>query len=254
LSNLKLTNRGGIWYATGTIAGQRIRKSLGTSDRQTAAEIAAQFEAGLWKRYVYGDAAVRTFEEAALSYMNQGGEPRFLAPLLIRFKGRAIGSIKPGELREAALALYPQAAPATRNRQAIVPARAVINHAASLGWCQTITARLFPSGRSQKHQPVDRDWIDAFMTQADADGLPHLSGIVLFMHQTAARRSEAVRLMGDHIDLDQRVAVLERTKTSQHSVRHLTAELVLRIAALDPRAGQPVFRYTEPSAVNRRMS
>lgn len=187
------------------------------------------------------------------SYVSQGGERRYLAPLLKHFKGRRVGGIKPGEVREAALKLYPTASAATRNRQAIVPARAVINHAHSMGWCQPIRVELFEVRKSRKNRPVDRAWMDAFMARADADGLPHLSACVLFMHQTGARVSEAVRLMGEHVDLGRRVAVLERTKTDEWSVRHLTSELVLRMAALGVEEGEPVFRYTDRCAVTRRM-
>jgi integrase len=91
------------------------------------------------------------------------------------------------------------------------------------------------------------------MAQADRDSLPHLSAIVLFMHQTGARVSEAVRLLGEHVNLTRRLAVLERTKTEEDSVRHLTSELVVRIGALGVRDGEAVFRYTDRCAVTRRM-
>ena len=95
-------------------------------DPAQAEELRAQYEARLWKRHSYGEEAVRTFEEAALSYMNGGGEEAFLPPLIRRFKGRVLGSIKPGEIQQAARDLYPGRKPATWNRQVIVPARAVM--------------------------------------------------------------------------------------------------------------------------------
>lgn len=254
MPGLTLKSRDGIWYASGTVAGQRIRESLGTRDRGQAEQLRAQLEARLWKRHTYGEEAVRTFEEAALSYMKQGGEARFLEPIIRHFRGRTIGTIKPGEIRDMALQVLPKAAPATRNRQALVPARAVVNHAHSLGWCGPISVKLFETSKSRKHKPVDRAWLDAFMAQADADKLPHLAGAVLFMNQTGARASEAVNLLGEHVDLGQRIAVLAKTKTDEWSVRHLTSELVVRIAALGVREGEPVFRYTDPKAVNRRMA
>lgn len=241
----------GIWQAVGSVAGERIRKSLGTRDENRAVELCAAYEARLWKRHTYGEAAVRTFEEAALSYMEAGGEERFLAALIKHFKGRAIGSIQPAEIRAAAAALYPNAGPATRNRQAIVPGRAVIMHGHDLGWCGAIRVRQFPVPKSLKHKPADRAWMDAFMAEADRSKLPHLSALALFMHQTAARVSEAIRLKGEHVDLGQRLAVLERTKTGEWSPRGLTSELVARIAALKPLPGYRVFGYTDPKAVNR---
>ncbi|WP_179875385.1 tyrosine-type recombinase/integrase [Sinorhizobium sp. BJ1] len=186
--------------------------------------------------------------------MQQGGEGRFLPPILKHFKGRAIGTIKPAEIRGMALAIFPKASPATRNRQAIIPARAVVNHAHDLGWCGPMKVKMFDVPKSNKHKPVDRKWLDAFLAQADADKLWHLSALVLFMNQTAARVSEAVNLMGEHVDLTERIAVLAKTKTDEWSVRHLTAELVARLATLDIQAGKPVFSYTDPKAVNKRMA
>ncbi len=254
MSDLELKERDGIWYAFGSIGGKRIRKSLGTRDKKRAREILAQFEATAWKRHTYGEEAVRLFEEAATSYMQQGGESRYLAPIIKYFKGRTIGTIKPAEIRSMALVLYPKHSPATRNRQAVIPARAVINHAHDLGWCGPLKVKMFDVPKSNKHKPVEREWIDAFLEQADKDGLPHLAACVLFMHQTAARVSEAINLLGEHVDLNERIAVLAKTKTEEWSVRHLTAELVVRIAALGLQEGERVFSYTERASVNRRMA
>ena len=241
----------GIWYAVGSLAGKRIRKSLGTRDEGTATELKAAYEARLWKRHTYGDEAVRTFEEAALSYLEHGGEGRFLPPLIKHFKGRTLGTIRPGELRAAAIALYPSAGPATRNRHGIIPARAVVLHGHDLGWCPSIKVKQFEVPKSRKHKAIDRSWMDAFMAEADKSLLPHLSALALFMHQTGARISEAIRLEGQHVDLPNRLAMLEKTKTGTWSPRELTAELVARIAGMKPKAGVRVFGYTDPKAVNR---
>jgi integrase len=243
----------GIWYAVGTIAGERIRKSLKTRDRKVAEELKAQFEARTWKRHTYGEKAVRLFEEAAENYQLQGGERRYLAKVIEHFKGRIIGSIKPGELRSAAKIAYPLASAATRNRQFIVPARAVINYAHDLGWCGAIKVKMFDVPKSNKHKPVDRTWLNKFLAQADKDGLPHLAACVLFMNQTAARVSEAISVLGEHVNLTDRMAVLATTKTDEWSVRHLTTELVVRMAGLGIRDGERVFSYTDRSAVNRRI-
>lgn len=243
----------GIWYAVGTFGGERIRKSLGTRDEGRAVELCADYEARLWKRSVYGEQAVRTFEEAALSYMSQGGEARFLKPLIKHFKGRTVGSIKPAEIRGATIELYPTATPATRNRQGIAPARAVVMHAHDLGWCGAVKVKQFEVPKSRKHKPVNRAWLDAFIAEADKSKLPHLSALVLFMHYTAARVSEAIRLEGQWIDLSKRLAILEETKEGEYETAALTAELVGRLSALNPRRGVRIFGYTDPKAVNRVM-
>jgi integrase len=254
MPSLKLKEVDGVWHVTGTVAGKRVRKSLGTRDKKAAEEIRVQYEAKLWKRHTYGEAAVRTFEEAAVSYQEQGGEGRFLPPILKHFKGRNLGSIKPAEIRSAAITLYPKATGDTRNRQVITPARAVINHGHDLGWCPPIKVKQFEVSKSRKHKPVDEAWLAAFLAQSDQDKLFHLSALVLFMNRTATRVSEAIRLHGEFVDLSARIAILEETKEGEWETAHLTADVVMRLAALGLRDGEPVFRYTDRSAVNRRMA
>lgn len=253
MPGLKPELRNGIYYAVGTFNGRRIRKSLGTRNAEAAAEQCALYEARLWKRHSYGEEAVRTFEEAAESYLIQGGEGRFLPRVMKHFKGRSLASIKPGDIREMAILLYPKAAPATRNRQAIVPAVSVINHGHDRGWCPAVKVKHFEVEKSRKHRPVKDDWLNAFLAQCDRDSLPHLAALVLFMNHTAARVSEAIGLTGENIDLAARTCLLERTKTDEWVTCYLTSELVLRLATLDLKSEQPVFRYTDRSAVNRRI-
>ena len=243
----------GVWHVSGTVAGDRIRKSLGTRDEKTALQLKADYETKLWKRHQLGEEAVRTFEEAAISYMKNGGEARFLPKILKHFKGRVIGSIKPAELRAMANVIYAGCAPSTKNRQAIVPARSVIMHAHDLGWCGAIKVKQFDVPKSRKHKPVDRAWMEKFMVEADRSKMPHLSALVLFMHETGARISEAVRLSGQHVDLGRQMAVLEKTKMDEWSPRQLTAELVARLSHLGIKDGERVFGYTDTRAVNRAM-
>jgi len=248
---LVLVNKDGVWHVDGSVAGERIRKSLGTRDEKQALQLKAAYEDRLWKRHQLGEEAVRTFEEAAISYMKNGGEATYLKPILKHFKGRVIGSIKPAELRAMANILYAGRAPATKNRQAIVPARAVIMHAHDLGWCGAIKVKQFDVPKSRKHKPVDREWMVAFMAEADRSKLPHLSVLVLFMHETGARVSEAIRVEGQHVDLGRAMVLLEKTKTDEFVTRQVTAEIVARLSHLGLKAGERVFGYTDPKSVNR---
>ena len=238
MPGLKTKRRHGVFYVAGTIAGERIRKSLGTRDPKLAEELRAQYEAKLWKRRSYGEEAVRTFEEAVLSYLKAGGERTHLEPLVRRFRGRVLGTIKPEEIRQAARSLGPEKKASTRNRQVIVPACAVINHAAEAGWCAKISVARFPVEKPRR-LTVDRAWIDAFLAQADRDALAHLAAAILFMWQTGTRVSEAARVLPEHIDLAGRVILLEQTKTSQWERRHISRELVsaCQLAAARWRAG-----------------
>ena len=252
MPGLVLKRRDGVFYAYGTVAGERVRKSLGTRDPKIAEELRAQYEAKLWKRRSYGEESVRTFEEAVTSYIEAGGERTYLEPLLRRFRGRVLGTIKPEEIRQAARSLGSHKKGSTRNRQVIVPACAVINHAAEAGWCSKIGVSRFPVEKP-KRIAVDRSWISAFLAQADRDGLPHLAAAVLFMWQTGTRVSEATRVVPANIDLKERRILLERTKTSRWEPRHISRELMIRIANLPMQDGQPVFGYASRFGLRDRM-
>jgi hypothetical protein len=193
MPGLRSIDRNGIYYAVGTVAGQRIRTSLGTRDKRQAQELCAQYEAKVWKRLSYGEESVRTFEEAVMLFVEAGGERTYLEPLLRQFRGRVLGTIKPEEIRQIARALGPGKKNSTRNRQVIVPACAVINHAAEAGWCPRISVARFSIEKARR-VTVDREWIDAFLAQADFDELPHLAAAILFMWQTGTRVSEASRV------------------------------------------------------------
>lgn len=252
MAGLKIKTRGGVCYAVGSVAGQRVRQSLGTRDPAIAEELRAQLEAKLWKRHSYGEEAVRTFDDAALSYQEAGGDSAYLAPIIKHFRGKLLGKIKPEDVREAARKIKPLAKASTRNRHVIVPARAVINHAAAKGWCSHIRVEAFPVAQPRRRS-VDRDWLDAFVARADADGLPHLAACAMFMWQNGVRVSEAARVLPDHLELRKHVVVLGKTKTGEWRVRHITRELAIRIAKLTLVEGEPVFGYASRFGIRDRM-
>lgn len=196
---------------------------------------------------------MHTFEEAAESYVAHGGEERYLPRLIGRFGPDDVVSITPLAVRGAAVELFPDASAATRNRHAITPARAVLYHAHELGWRMPARIRLFPAPKTRQTVPASRKWLETFIAQCDADNLPHLAALVLLMNLCAARVSEAVNLLGEHVDLRERTALLVKTKTSLNSLRYLPDHLVERIRDLGPTPGQRVFRYTSRFSVNERI-
>ena len=66
------------WVIRGTLRGIRIEESTGTDDRRAAEEIRAKREAEILAESVYGRRATATFAQAALSYLETGGDRRFL--------------------------------------------------------------------------------------------------------------------------------------------------------------------------------
>lgn len=195
-----------------------------------------------------------TFQLAAESYIANGGEARYLQPIIDWFGDRDLTDIAPFDIRDMAMKLLPTHSNATRNRQAITPARAVLNHAYDRGWCAHLRIRNLKVDPTEKRVPASAVWMFAFLMQCERDRLPHLGAMVLMMHQTGARISEACRLEWADVDLPNRRLTLLKTKTSRFSVRHLTDELVARISALPRIPGKPVFQYTTRYSVNDRIA
>ncbi len=202
-----------------------------------------------------GNPTLWMFPDAAASYIEHGGEARYLPPIIDHFRDRPIRSIYPFDVRQMASELFPTAKGSTRNRQAIVPARAVIMHGYDRGWCDLIRIKNFKQEKTKRKEPASAVWLHMFLRQCDRDGLPHLAALVLFMAQTGARISEAVALSWREVDFVSRTATLLKTKTGTNSVRHLTDELINRLHRLERDADRddPVFLYTCRHSVSERI-
>jgi len=198
---------------------------------------------------------VRTFADAAESYLASGGEARYLAPIVACLGDRPIRAIYPYDLREVAEILYPTASGATRNRQALTPARAVMMHAYDRGWCDLIRIKSFKVDKPRRKRPASPIWLHSLCRQADRDGLPHLAALVLFMATTAARISEAINLRWSEVDLTSRTALLVKTKTGTNSLRYLTDDVAERLRGLQAGRGRHdrVFRYSSRFSVTERL-
>lgn len=205
---LKTFRRGEIWYLRGTIAGQRVYESTGLGDRAAAEIFRARREAELIERAAYGRPATTTFAEAAATYLEAGGEPRFLGPL-IRYFGPAarLSEIDNAAINRAAAKLYPNAAPATINRQVVTPISAVYTMAAEDGLCpvRRFRRRTEPQGRVRWLTPEEAERL---IIAAD----PRLRVIILFLLGTGCRVAEALELTAAATHLATSEAWIGQTK------------------------------------------
>ncbi len=249
--SLKLVHRHGSphWYIRGSIRGIRVEESTGVSDRKTAEEVLTVRSSEILTRSIHGEGISRTFAEAALSYMEAGGERTHLQRLLDHFGVRPVGRIGQGEIELAARRLCPTGSPATINRQVFTPTVAVLNHAALLGW------RSKPVVQRPK-QPQGRiRWI----TEAEAERLigsaaRHLRPLVVFLLSTGARVSEALYLDWRDVDLDRSQVVFVETKNGERRGVPLHSRAVATLASLaspEHRKGA-VFRRPDGKAYERR--
>jgi integrase len=239
------------WYIRGTIRGKRVDESTKVSDLRAAEEVLTKRSAEILHESIHGRRTTRSFAEAAASYLEhggkdqQGGEKRFILKAIDYFEITPLAQIDLDALNIAAKKLYPDAAPATRNRQFYTPVMAVLNHAAARKWCdKLIIARpKTPQGRV--------NWI----TIEDADRLiaacsDHLRPLVIFMLYTGARTGEALWLDWKDVDLSRAHVTFPETKNGEARGVPLHSKVVAALANLKGREGD-VFRRPDGEPYSR---
>lgn len=227
---LKLRENG-IWYIHGTINGQRYRESLGTRDKEIAAIAYAEAYSKIQKAAIYGVEEEATFADAAIKYLEDGKDPRFITPLIEKLGPKKLKQIKPGTIKALSKKLYPKALPATRNRQCITPAKAVINFAAELGMCSFIRIAKYKEIGSKKSVAADRDWHERFI--ANAVNL-RIAAIDLLMYTTGVRITNVLELQPEDFDIARGVADLKETKNGEPHTLYLTSDLIDLISQIEP--------------------
>lgn len=198
---------------------------------------------------------VYTFADAAESFIEHGGDGRYLPRIIAHFGGVPLRDIFPFDVQQMALALYPRQKNSTRNRQAVSPAKAVLRHAADRGWRDPLSIRRFREEPPKRKSPASQAWLHAFVRQCHKDELLHLAALVLFMSTTAARVTEAIELRWREVDLARCTAILLKTKTATNVQKDFSKEVSARLAALkgEARPDDRVFGYSGRQAVNARI-
>jgi len=252
--------RGPNWYLRGSVRGINIFETTGTDDRQAAEAIRIKRESEILDRSVFGRGASLTFAEAAVSYLEQGGEARFLgvenvktgkwSGLIGHFGNKPLCSIGQEQADEAAKALYPGTTAATRKRQAYAPLMAVLNHAAERGWLNV------PKIKAPRVKEVQVQWATPeYVAKLLPHCTPRLRRFVMVIVYTGARLSEALRVDWDRdVDLAGRHLTLVRTKNGKMRTCHIPDPLfheLLKVPERD-RTG-PMFEWAGKCAVHRPL-
>jgi integrase len=224
------------WYIFGTIRGVSVRESTGVADRKAAEAIRARREWEIIQRSVFGAEATATFVAAAVSYLEAGGERTYLKPIIARIGSMSLAKIDQAVIEKTARALFPNASPATLNRQAFTPIAAVLNHAAKRGLCarRLVERPAQPKGRVRclAFEEAER-LLDACS--------PHLRPLVMFLLGTGARMSEAIYLDWREVDLASAHVTFLNTKNGEARGVPLHTRLVSELRSLRHRQGR-VFR------------
>jgi integrase len=237
---VKIYKRGEIWHYRGTVAGRLLRGTTRTARKEIALRIAAELEAKHWKGHLDGPASVLTFAQAAMLYRTAGKQDRFLRPIEDHWKDTPVKAINAGAIRQSAIVLYPTAGAATRNRQAIVPTQAIINHAASHELCQPIRVARFPVTKKAK-TPATWEWVQALMAHATK---PNLAALACFMFLTGARISQALAVIWSDVDFKARKVRIKATaKGDDDRMAHMPAELIAALANIGGERNGLVFEF-----------
>ncbi|MEM9058956.1 MAG: site-specific integrase [Pseudomonadota bacterium] len=237
---LNLERRPGrpTWYIRGTLAGRKIRESTGVTRKADAELIRAQREREILDEITLGRRATYTFADAVIAYLEANGDRRFLDRILAHFgPERRLHTITNESAHAAARALYPDAAPATQNRQVITPISAVYMRAA--------LDDIVPPRRFRKlAQPKGRRtrWLDPLEAERLLEAAaPHLLPILMFLIGTGARPNEALTLTRDRLHLEAGQAWLTETKTDRPRMVRFPARTAAVLEAMPEREIPEVF-------------
>lgn len=244
------------WSMRGTYLSVFVDRTTGTPvealAKQILASVKRDIERGRTTKQIDPAKPERTFDDAALAYLKSGGDGKYLGTfdpkakvwvsgpmsMLVRVP---LSAITQQTIDECAVALYPHATAATRNRHVYTPISAVLKHAG-------VEFRIRrPKGWRGKSRV---DWMQpatAFaMLQAASDLDTEFGLFLTFLLYTGCRLNEGLALTCDRLAIAESFAYLPQTKNDDPRGVHLPPFLVAKLAnhqrGLD-RGRQRVFRF-----------
>lgn len=235
------------WYIRGTVQGIRVFESTGESQKSRAAAVLETRQKEIFECRLYGEAHTLTFAEAAIEYMDGGGTPRFLAPIIERIGMTPLADINQSLADRTAHALYPGRKPATHARQVHTPIIAVLNKAAKNGLCGKPSIEK-PRAPRQVAQVAGDGHINALLHHCS----PRLKAMVLLLTFTGMRVSEACRLTADDFNLQEGWAICGRTKNGEPRMVPLPPQVIAAVANVIPDDGL-ALHYVSRDAVNKDL-
>jgi integrase len=234
----------------GTYLGIAVDRSTKTPDRAKAKQVQKRIERDI-ERGAFSDKPVLTFAKAMTGYLQAGGEDRFLTALLEHFKEKPLADIDQAAIDEAAVALYPNADNATRNRQVYTPVSAILKRSG-------IEFSLHrPKGAQGK---VRTNWLwpeQAYRIFDRAhENSPEFAVLLTVLCYTGLRLEEGLCLTCDNVRLSESYAYVPDTKNGDPRAVFLPPAAVAALAnhprGLE-RAGEYVFRFHKSGALYTKL-
>lgn len=230
------------WSVRGSYLGQSVDRSTKTPQKQIARRVLRKIELEI-ERGEFARPGEPTFLSASVDYMKAGGERRFIQPLLDHFKDRPLKLIDQAAIDNAALTIYPNASPATRNRQVHCIVSAILKKGG-------VKHKLERPRGSAGNRKTDWLWPEqAFRLFTEADKIDAEFGVFLrFLCYTGMRLGEGLGLRTDMTRLAESFAYVAKTKNDNPRPVFLPPILVAALAnhprGMD-RPGERVFRFAK---------
>jgi integrase len=223
----------------GSYLGVAVDRSAGTSKKAVAEQQLKKLELAI-ERGEYPEKPKQqaaTFLSAAVAYMKAGRSRRYVGKLIQYFGEIELTAIDQAAIDAAAVAIYPNVTPATRNVAVYTPVGAILHHAG----VNIVVKR--PKGHKGKQKTLFLLPPDAFAIIKAADAIDDEMGALLtFLLYTGCRIGEALALKWEQVDLDNRLAYIETSKNDDPRTVRLRDEVCQRLEPYRKAAGK-VFRF-----------
>lgn len=211
----------------GTHLRTKVDETAGTPRRDIALKIKRAIEEKIERGEYAPKVREPDFMMATISYLDAGGDNRFTARLTAHFAETPLSQITQASIDAAAVALYPDAAPATRNRQVYTPVSAILVHAG-------VNLRIArPKGAQGKRRLAWLTPEEATRLIASATAVPRFGALLAFLFGTGCRLGEALALEGRNLDLPNGIAFIADSKNGDPRAAHLPPNLVAMLANTD---------------------
>lgn len=225
----------------GTYLNRYVNRSARTGKRAIAVKALKRIEREI-ESGTFSERGEPTFASAAASYMKAGGERTYMTPLIQHFKTTPLRLIDQAAIDDAAVAIYPYASGATRNRQVYTPISAVLKRR---GFKDAIDR---PAG-AQGQKLTGWLWPEQAVKLFDeADKLDPEFGLLCktLLYAGGLRLSEGLSLLIDNVRLSENFAFLPVSKNEDPRALHLPPFLVVELANHPrgmSRPGERVFKF-----------
>jgi integrase len=218
------------WRIRGTYLGVNVERSTGTGEKRLAVKALAKIKDEI-ERGAFATPGVATFASAAALYMRNGGETRFMEPLLLHFGEKPLPAIDQQAIDAAAASIYPTATNATRNRQVYSPVSSVLKAG---GVTMALKRPKGARGTVRLHW-LRPDEAMALLDAADAMN-PRFGALLTFLLYTGCRLNEALALTPADLSLPESFAYVRDTKNGSPRPVHLPVSVVAALANIDTTA------------------